>query len=186
MTQPCIDCGKQMGGLFGTPASDRDPSRCQLCAWKNEAKTQIDPELAAEEERTRTEQARAAELRGELEAKSEELAKDVAVSTTNEIIGREITAHIGIARGGTVRAKNAISDIGAGIKNIVGGEMRAYTQLLADAREQAIHRMKVDAVLMGANAVIGVNFSTSMIDVGAAEITAFGTAVQLSEIHSDE
>lgn len=186
MAQPCIDCGSPIGGLFGSPASIKDPSRCQLCAWKNEEKPKLDPEAAAEAERIRVEQARATELRLELESKSEELAKGVAISTTTEIFGRDIISHIGIARGGTVRAKNAISDIGAGIKNMVGGELKGYTQLLADAREQAIHRMKVDAVLMGANAVIGVNFSTSMIDVGAAEITAFGTAVRLSEEDTDE
>lgn len=186
MAQPCVDCGSPIGGLFGSPASNKDPSRCQLCAWKNEEKPKLDPEAAAEAERARVEQARATELKLELESKSEELAKGVAISTTSEIVGRDIISHIGIARGGTVRAKNAISDIGAGIKNMVGGELKGYTQLLADAREQAIHRMQVDAVLMGANAVIGVNFSTSMIDVGAAEISAFGTAVRLSEVDTDE
>lgn len=186
MAEPCIDCGKQIGGMFGSPASNKDPSRCQMCAWKNSQNDNLDPEAAAEAERIRIEQSNAHEQRTELESKSEELAKSVAVSTTAEIIGRDIVSHIGIARGGTVRAKNAISDIGAGIKNMVGGELKAYTQLLADAREQAIHRMKVDAVLMGANAVIGVNFSTSMIDVGAAEITAYGTAVRLSDIDPDE
>ena len=69
---------------------------------------------------------------------------------------------------------------------MVGGELKAYTELLADAREQAIHRMKIDAVMMGANAVVGVNFSTSMIDVGAAEIAAFGTAVTLAEEDIDD
>ena len=128
------------------------------------------------------EQDRLAELR----RNAEYLANGVAISTTADIFGREIIDHVGIARGGTVRAKNAISDIGAGIKNMVGGELKAYTQLLADAREQAIHRMKVDAVLMGANAVVGVNFSTSMIDVGAAEIAAFGTAVTLAEDGSND
>ena len=114
------------------------------------------------------------------------MAKEVLVSTTDSIFGRQIASHIGIARGGTVRAKNAISDIGAGIKNLVGGEMVAYTTLLADAREQAIHRMKVDAAMLKADAVIGVNFSTSMIDVGAAEITAFGTAVTLEKVEGDD
>lgn len=108
-------------------------------------------------------------------------AEKVLVSTTDKIFGRNISGHLGIARGGTARAKNAISDIGAGIKNIVGGELKAYTKLLADAREEAIYRMKVDAARMGADAVVGVNFSTSMIDVGAAEISAFGTAVTLAE-----
>ena len=126
------------------------------------------------------------EQREELRKNAEVLAKNVLISTTDQIYGREITANLGIARGGTVRAKNAISDIGAGIKNVVGGEMKAYTQLMADAREQALQRMQIDAVMMEADAVVGVNFSTSMIDVGAAEIAAFGTAVTLAEEDIDD
>lgn len=183
----CLSCGKELKQGFFAKNTDTpypsNPSVCFVCGM--DGKT-ADPEAAAEAERAGVEQARATELRLELESKSEELARDVAISTTSEIVGRDILSHIGIARGGTVRAKNAISDIGAGIKNMVGGELKGYTQLLADAREQAIHRMQVDAVLMGANAVIGVNFSTSMIDVGAAEISAFGTAVRLSEVDTDE
>ena len=124
--------------------------------------------------------------RDELRSNSDSLARGVLVSTTDQIFGRRISQHMGIARGGSVRAKNAISDIGAGIKNVVGGELKGYTQLLAHAREEALHRMKVDAVMMGADAVVSVNFSTSMIDVGAAEITAFGTAVKLSDEDSNE
>jgi len=105
----------------------------------------------------------------------------ILLSTTSEIYGHKVIQHIGIARGGTARAKNAISDIGAGIKNIVGGEIKGYSQLLAHAREEAIQRMKEDAFSLGANAVVGVNFSTSMIDAGVAEISAFGTAIKVSE-----
>ena len=110
--------------------------------------------------------------------KEEQVKKTALViltSTTDQIFGRNINGHLGIARGGTVRAKNAISDFGAGIKNIVGGELKAYTKLLADAREEAIYRMKNDAAKMGANAV-----------VGAAEIAAFGTAVTLDEEDKDD
>ena len=124
--------------------------------------------------------------RRELRDEADKLAKSVLISTTDSIHGRVISTHLGIARGGTVRAKDAVSDFGAGIKNLVGGEIKVYTELLAHAREQAIHRMKVDAVMLGADAVVGVNFSTSVIDIGAAEITAFGTAVTLSpEVNDD-
>ena len=170
MASTCGECGKSMGGFLGAPVSGIDPKICQDCHWRNLKQAQTDPEVLAEQQRMR-----------ELRNNADELAKRIYLSTTPDIFGREINSHIGIARGGTVRAKNAISDFGAGIKNMVGGELHAYTQLLADAREQAIHRMKVDAVIMGADAVVGVNFSTSMIDVGAAEIAAFGTAVTLAE-----
>lgn len=96
-----------------------------------------------------------------------------------------IREYLGIARGSTVRGKNAISDIGASLKNLVGGELKAYTQLMADAREQAIYRMQEDALQMGANAVIGVRFTSSTIDVGAAEICAYGTAVVIAEPSED-
>ena len=175
MSKTCAECGTSMGGFLGAPVSGIDPNRCQDCHWRSVQRGTLDPEFVAEQDRM-----------AELRRNADDLAKDVAISTTADIFGREIIDHVGIARGGTVRAKNAISDIGAGIKNMVGGELRAYTQLLADAREQAIHRMKIDAVLMGANAVVGVNFSTSMIDVGAAEIAAFGTAVTLAEEDSNE
>lgn len=175
MSKTCAECGTSMGGFLGAPISGVDPNRCQDCHWRELQQATLDPEVVAERDRV-----------AELRRNADELAKGVVISTTPEIFGREIIAHVGIARGGTVRAKNAISDIGAGIKNVVGGELKAYTQLLADAREQAIHRMKVDAVLMGANAVVGVNFSTSMIDVGAAEIAAFGTAVILAEEVSND
>jgi uncharacterized protein YbjQ (UPF0145 family) len=175
VSKTCAECGTSMGGFLGAPISGVDPNRCQDCHWRELQQGTLDPEVVAERDRV-----------AELRRNADELAKGVVISTTSEISGREITAHVGIARGGTVRAKNAISDIGAGIKNMVGGELTAYTKLLADAREQAIHRMKIDAVLMGANAVVGVNFSTSMIDVGAAEIAAFGTAVILAEEDSNE
>lgn len=109
----------------------------------------------------------------------EKKAKSLPISTTNEIIGRSISRHVGMARGGTVRAKNLGRDITASLKNVVGGEIKSYTELMADAREEAIQRMKIDASMLGADAVVGVNFSTAMIDVGTAEVTAFGTAVTL-------
>ena len=175
MARACINCGVKLGGFTGAPASYRDAKLCMNCDDLPEHERTIDHEAVAKLQR-----------REELQANAEALAKNVLISTTDQIYGREITENLGIARGGTVRAKNAISDIGAGIKNVVGGELKAYTQMMADAREQAIQRMQIDAVMMEADAVVGVNFSTSMIDVGAAEISAFGTAVKLKEFVADE
>ena len=101
----------------------------------------------------------------------------VAVSTTESVPSKEIVRFLGPVRGGTVRAKHVGRDIAAGLKNVVGGEIRGYTELLAEAREEAIHRMKLDAERLGGNAVIGFRFSTATIDTGVAEITAYGTAV---------
>ena len=171
--------------IYDAPYWD-DSTICRVCGDTQRARSlkerESDPEFIEQQRLLQQEQ----ERREELERNAVALAKDVLISTTDQIHGREITASLGIARGGTVRAKNAISDIGAGIKNVVGGELKAYTQLMADAREQALQRMQIDAVMMEADAVVGVNFSTSMIDVGAAEISAFGTAVKLKEIIADE
>ena len=101
------------------------------------------------------------------------------LSTTPTIPGREITESIDIARGSTVRARNIGRDIFAGLKNLVGGEISEYTQLMADAREQAIDRMISDAHDMGADAIVNVRFMTAMVMQGASEILAYGTAVKL-------
>lgn len=103
------------------------------------------------------------------------------VVTTENIAGKEITESLGIVRGSTVRARNIGRDIFAGLKNIVGGEISEYTRLLADAREEALQRMVVDAQRLGADAVINVRFTTSTVMQGSAEMLAFGTAVKLSE-----
>lgn len=99
--------------------------------------------------------------------------------TTATIVGKEISASLGTVRGSTVRARNIGRDIFAGLKNIVGGEISEYTQLLAQAREQAIKRMLDDADRLGADAVINVRFNTSQVMQGAAEMLAYGTAVKL-------
>ena len=101
------------------------------------------------------------------------------LSTTHTVPGREIEAILGIARGSTVRARNVGRDIVAGLKNIVGGEIEEYTQLQADAREQAMQRMIDDAKRLGADAVVGILLTTAMVSRGAAEILIFGTAVKL-------
>lgn len=101
------------------------------------------------------------------------------LSTTHSVPNREITEILGIARGSTVRSRNIGRDILAGLKNIVGGEIEEYTQLQAQAREQAMQRMVDDAKRLGADAIIGVQITTAMVTSGAAEILAFGTAVKL-------
>lgn len=100
-------------------------------------------------------------------------------TTTETIPGYDISESLGIARGSTVRARNIGRDIFAGLKNIVGGEIEEYTRLQAQAREQALQRLIQDAQRLGADAVINVRFTTSMIMQGASEILAYGTAVKL-------
>ena len=99
--------------------------------------------------------------------------------STETIAGKTITESLGVARGSTVRSRNIGRDIFASIKNIVGGEIEEYTKLQADAREQALQRMLADAVRLGADAIVGVRYTTSVVTQGASEILAFGTAVKL-------
>lgn len=99
--------------------------------------------------------------------------------TTETIYGKEIIESLGTVRGSTVRARNIGRDFFAGLKNIVGGEISEYTQLLADSREQAIKRMLDDAKRLNADAIVNVRFTTSNVMQGAAEILAYGTAVKL-------
>ena len=92
---------------------------------------------------------------------------------------KNITRHLGLVQGSSVRAKHVGRDIMAGLKNIFGGELRGYTELLQEAREEATNRMIQQAEAVGANAVLNVRFSTSSISAGAAELFAYGTAVVL-------
>ena len=101
------------------------------------------------------------------------------VTTTDQIPNKQIKEIVGIARGSTVRARNIGRDITAVLKNIVGGELSEYTELQANAREQALERMIKDATELGADAIINVRISTSMITTGAAEILIYGTAVTI-------
>ena len=95
--------------------------------------------------------------------------------------GKTITAHYGVVSGSTVRAKHVGRDLLAGLKNIVGGELSAYTELLQDSRQQATERMIAQAKELGANAIINLRFSTSSVAQGAAEIYVYGTAVSVTE-----
>ena len=97
--------------------------------------------------------------------------------TTPTIKNKEITDTLGIARGSTVRARNVGQDIFAGLKNLIGGEISEYTKLQAQSREQALQRMQEDAKQLGANAVVNVRLTTSMVMQGCSEILAYGTAV---------
>jgi len=101
------------------------------------------------------------------------------ITTTDEIPHKQIETILGIARGSTVRARNVGRDIFAAFKNIVGGEIEEYTRLQAQSREQALQRMINDAENLGADAVINVRFTTSMLMQGASEMLAYGTAVKL-------
>ena len=101
------------------------------------------------------------------------------VSNIEIIPGKRIGKHLGLVQGNTVRTKHLGRDLMAGLKNIFGGELKGYTELLNDAREEAVQRMIQQAESMGANAVINVRFSTSSVTAGAAELFAYGTAVVL-------
>ena len=100
-------------------------------------------------------------------------------SNTEEIPGQKIVEFYGVVTGSTVRAKHMGRDIAAGLKNILGGELKGYTELLQEARQEALHRMMEQARSVGANAVINVRFATSSIAQGAAELFAYGTAVKV-------
>jgi uncharacterized protein YbjQ (UPF0145 family) len=101
------------------------------------------------------------------------------LTNIEEVPGKRIVEHYGLVSGSTVRAKHVGRDIMAGLKNIVGGELKGYTELLEDAREQAKERMIVQAREMGANAIINVRFNTSSVAQGASELYIYGTAVRV-------
>lgn len=102
-------------------------------------------------------------------------------STTETIPGRDITAIVGVVTGNVVQSKHIGRDIMAGLKSIVGGEIRGYTEMLTDARDLAIERLVANAQEKGADAIVGIRFSTSAIMEGASEIMVFGTAVKLAK-----
>lgn len=99
--------------------------------------------------------------------------------TSDTFPNKSISETLGLVRGTTVRSKHIGKDIMAGFKNIVGGEVRGYSELMTEARDEALQRMDLDAKLLGADAIVGVRFSTSLISVEMAEVTAYGTAIKL-------
>ncbi len=101
------------------------------------------------------------------------------IVTTETIEGKRIIETLGLVRGNTIRARHIGRDIMAGLRTIVGGEIKEYTQMLSQARDQAVERMVAQAERLGANAIVGVRFTTSQTMSGAAEILAYGTAVRI-------
>ncbi|MEE8619553.1 MAG: YbjQ family protein [Dehalococcoidia bacterium] len=101
------------------------------------------------------------------------------VVTTEQIEGKKITETLDLVRGSTIRARHMGRDIMAGLRNIVGGEVKEYTLMLAQAREEALQRMIEQAEKLGANAIVGTRFVTSMVMSGAAEMVSYGTAVKV-------
>ena len=104
----------------------------------------------------------------------------MVITNIDRVPGKEIIEHYGLVTGSTVRSKHFGKDFLAGLKNVVGGELKSYTELLTEAREEAIERMTVQAQQLGANGVLNVRFSTSSVAQGAAELYVYGTAVKLS------
>lgn len=107
--------------------------------------------------------------------------RSMLISNIEIIPNKRVTQHLGLVQGSTVRAKHAGKDIMAGFKNIFGGELASYTELLQESRDEAIERMSEQARSIGANAVINVRFATSSIAAGASEILAYGTAVKIED-----
>ncbi|MEJ2452518.1 MAG: YbjQ family protein [Gammaproteobacteria bacterium] len=101
------------------------------------------------------------------------------LSNLEIIPGRRIVKHLGLVQGSSVRAKHVGRDFMAGLKNIVGGELKGYTELLHESRQEAVDRMQEQAKAVGANAILNIRFSTSSVAAGAAELFAYGTAVVL-------
>ena len=99
------------------------------------------------------------------------------ITTSDQVEGKKITKTIGLVRGSTIRARHVGRDIMAGLRSLVGGEITDYTKMMAESREQALDRMIEDAQNLGANAIVGVKFATSMVMQSASEILAYGTAV---------
>jgi len=108
-------------------------------------------------------------------------SKQIMVTTSPQIAGKKVVRTIGLVRGNTIRARHLGRDIMAGLRNLVGGEVTEYGKLLAESREQALDRMLAQADVLGANAVIGLQFQTSVVMEGAAEMMAFGTAVVVED-----
>jgi len=103
----------------------------------------------------------------------------VIITTSDQVEGKRIVRTIGMVKGNTIRARHLGRDIMAGLRGVVGGEITEYTKMMAESREQAIQRMVEDAEKQGANAIIGMRFTTSMVMQNASEILAYGTGVVL-------
>ena len=101
------------------------------------------------------------------------------LTTSDQILGQQIKETLGLVKGNTIRAKHVGKDILAGLRSIIGGEIKEYVEALSDAREEAVKRMIKDAEEIGAEAIVAVRFTTSQVMAGAAELLVYGTAVKL-------
>ncbi|MBN2095114.1 MAG: YbjQ family protein [Candidatus Aenigmarchaeota archaeon] len=107
---------------------------------------------------------------------------EIVLTTLEFVPGFEITGSLGVVNGNTVRSKHLGKDIMAGLKNLVGGEIQEYTEMLSESRQESLNRMVREAKKLGADGVVGIRFMTSAVTAGAAELLAFGTAVKLRKI----
>ena len=105
--------------------------------------------------------------------------KEIITTTTDSLPNKKVSEILGIVKGSTIRARHVGRDIAAGFKNLIGGEIKSYTKMISQSREEAFNRMVNDANSLDADAIINVRFVTSMVMTGAAEILAYGTAVKL-------
>ena len=101
------------------------------------------------------------------------------LTNVETVPGKTIVEHYGLVAGSTIRAKHVGRDLMASLKNLIGGELKGYTQLMQESRQQAVDRMIEQAQELGANAIVNVRFSTSSVAQGAAELYAYGTAVRV-------
>jgi uncharacterized protein YbjQ (UPF0145 family) len=108
------------------------------------------------------------------------ITSELILTNLETVPGRSIVEHYGLVSGSTVRAKHLGRDIAAGLKNLVGGELRGYTELLQESRRESTSRMVEQARALGANAVVNIRYSTSSVAQGAAELYAYGTAVKIA------
>ena len=110
-------------------------------------------------------------------------SSSMIIITDTQIAGKSIKTTLGMVCGSTVRTKHVGRDLMAGLKSVVGGELKGYTELLTNGRDEALHRMEQDAASMGADAIISVRLTTSVISEGAVEVMAYGTAVKLEHVY---
>lgn len=167
----CPECGKKIGVVFGGYTIYLEENPYEFCTPQCAKRYALihDPNLIDQ---------KVAAIEASVLEREKRTSIDRMIFVSDAVIsGSEIKRSLGMARGATVRSKHAGSDIAAGLKSIVGGELKGYTALLAEGREEAIYRMKTDAHEMGANAIVMTRFTTSMIADGAVEVMAYGTAV---------
>ena len=164
-----------VGGRYQGSYAEFCSDDCAAIGWKEESNRVV-------EESNRV----VADTPSENLAEKASAVARIPFFTSETIASLSIETALGTARGATVRSKHVGSDIAAGLKSIVGGELTGYTELLAEGREEAIYRMKADAHKMGANAIVMTRFTTSMIADGAVEVMAYGTAVIVERLEQDD